>query len=152
MPAVSGILETEVHQRPKLRAAAIALLAFAVSGCTFGDRENLSYAANEAAADQVYPENYRTELLAFMKTYLNDPRGVREAKIADPDKKTVGGRQRYVVCLRYNARESDGGYPGTKDRAVLFANGRLDRVMEDGSEFCAKAAYNPFPEMEKLTR
>ena len=149
---MSGILETSGHLKATRLAAAVVVLACAVSGCTYGDREHLSYAANETAADQTYPDNYRPELLAFMKTYLNDPRGVREAAITSPEQRPVGGRQRYVVCARYNARESDGGYPGVKDRAVLYVGGRLDRVIEDGGEICSKASYKPFPEMEKLTR
>jgi hypothetical protein len=91
-------------------------------------------------------------LLAFLKTYLNNPVGVRDAAIAEPAPRDISGKTRYVACLRYSMRESDGSYREPRDRAVLFFNGRLDRMIENGAETCAGAVYAAFPEMEKLTR
>src|SRR5262245_16489310 len=62
------------------------------------------------------PANYKSEILAYMRTYLNDPTGVREAYISEPSLITVGGTQRYVSCLRFNAKNSIGKYEGSKDR------------------------------------
>ena len=87
-----------------------------------------------------------------MKTYLNNPVGVHDAVMADPVQRTVGGRLRYVSCLRFSARESDGTYRQPRERAILFVNGRLDRVAENAAELCAGAVYAPFPDLEKLTR
>lgn len=135
------------------RLAAIALAAFAVAGCAWsGGNDGLSYTADRGVDDQTYPANYRSELLAFLRTYLNDPRGVRDAGIAEPAQKEVGGRRRYLVCLRFNARGTDGGYAGVKERGAMYIDGRLDRMIEDVSELCQRATYAPFPEMEKLTR
>src|SRR5258708_21117313 len=72
--------------------------------------------------------------------------------MAEPVQRTVGGRLRYVSCLRFTPRESDGGYRQLRERAVLYVNGRLDRVVEDASDVCAGAVYAPFPELGKLTR
>jgi hypothetical protein len=91
-------------------------------------------------------------LLAFMKTYLNNPVGVHEAAVAEPVERTVGGRLRYVACLRFIPRESDGSYREPRERAILFVDGRLDRVVENAGETCAGAVYAPFPDLEKLTR
>lgn len=107
---------------------------------------------NGTGANQAFPENYRAELLAFMRTYLNNPVGLHNATMAEPVLRTVGGRQRYVSCLRFAARESDGSYREPRERAIVFVNGRLDRVVENTSEVCAGAAYAPFPDLEKLTR
>ena len=87
-----------------------------------------------------------------MKTYLNNPVGVRDAAIAEPVQRTIGGRLRYVSCLRFAARESDGSYREPRERAVLFVDSRLDRVIENASEPCAGLAYAPFPDLEKMTR
>jgi hypothetical protein len=87
-----------------------------------------------------------------MRTYLNNPVGVRDAVVAEPVQRTVGGRVRYVACLRFAPHESDGGYREPRERAVLYINGRLDRVVENASELCAGVAYAPFPDLEKLTR
>jgi hypothetical protein len=64
----------------------------------------------------------------------------------------VGGRLRYVSCLRFSPRESDGSYHELRERAILYVNGRLDRMVENASDICAGVVYAPFPEMEKLTR
>jgi hypothetical protein len=87
-----------------------------------------------------------------MRTYLNNPVGVRDAVMAEPVLRDVNGRTRYVGCLRYTARESDGSYREPRERAILFVNGRLDRVVENAAELCAGATYASFPELEKMTR
>jgi hypothetical protein len=103
-------------------------------------------------ANQPFPNNYRPELLAFMRTYLNNPVGVHDAAMAEPVQRTVGGRVRYVSCLHYAPREMDGSYREVRERAILYVNGRLDRMVEKASDICAGAVYAPFPELEKLTR
>jgi hypothetical protein len=87
-----------------------------------------------------------------MKTYLNNPVGVHDAAMAEPTQRTVGGRLRYVGCLRFSARESDGSYRDTHERAIVYVDGRLDRVIENAGETCAAAVYAPFPDLEKMTR
>ena len=128
----------------------IVLLVISLAACTgSGD---LSYTADRGVAEQPFPSSYRVELLAFLKTYLNNPLGVRDAVIAEPAQRTVGGRLRYVTCLRFTPQESDGSYRSVSERAVQYVDGRLDRVVENSRDVCAGAAYAPFPEMEKLTR
>jgi hypothetical protein len=90
--------------------------------------------------------------LAFLKTYINNPVGVREAVIAEPVQRTVGGRLRYVTCLRFSARDSDGNYRDARDRAVVYIDGRLDHLVDKPGDLCADAVYAAFPELEKLTR
>jgi hypothetical protein len=131
----------------------MVLLPIALSACAASDDSKpITFTEDRGVSNQPFPNNYRTEMLAFLKTYLNNPVGVRDAVIADPVQRVVGGRQRYVVCLRYSARESDGGYREPHERAVLFVDGRLDRIIENGLEPCAGAVYAPFPELEKMTR
>ena len=101
---------------------------------------------------QSFPSNYKPEILAFMRTYLNNPVGVHDAFMADPVQRTVGGRSHYVACLRFAERQSDGSYREPRERAILFINGRLDRVLPSAGDFCAGAVYAGFPELEKLQR
>ena len=126
----------------------IALAACAGSD----DGKSITYTDDRGVGNQPYPANYRAEILAFMKTYLNNPVGVRDAAMAEPVQRTVGGRLRYVSCLRFAARDGDGSYREPRERAVLYVDGRLDRLVENASEPCAGAVYAPFPELEKLTR
>jgi hypothetical protein len=133
--------------------AAILMLPIALTACAGSDDgRSIAFTDDRGVANQPYPNNYRAELLAFMKTYLNDPRDVHDTAMAEPVQRTVGGRLRYVSCLRFSPRESDGSYRELRERAVLYVNGRLDRVVEDASDVCAGAVYAPFPELGKLTR
>lgn len=131
---------------------ATLVLPLMLAACAGEGPGSMTYTDDRGTAVQPYPANYKPELLAFMKTYLNNPVGVKEAVLAEPVQRSVGGRLRYVVCLRYNARDSDGNYRGQRERAVLYVDARLDRIIEDASEVCAGAAYVPFPELEKMAR
>ena len=129
------------------------LLPVALTACAGSqDVRSISFTDDRGVSDQPFPSNYRSEILAFMRTYLNNPVGVREAAMADPVQRTVGGRLRYVSCLRYTAREVDGTTRGVGERAVIYIDGRLDRLVENASELCAGPAYAAFPELEKLVR
>jgi hypothetical protein len=135
------------------RCLAILLLPVVLASCAGSqDTRSISFTDDRGVSDQPYPGNHRTEIIAFMRTYLNNPVGVREAAMAEPVQRTVGGRLRYVSCLRYVAREADGTTRGVGERAVVYVDGRLDRLTENASELCAGSAYAPFPELEKLTR
>ena len=125
------------------------LAALLLSGC------NSDWMRARERSDEVYltaPANYRADILAFMHAYLNDPSGVRDAFISEPSKRTLENIERYALCLRYNARKSGGGYAGSKDSLVLFREGRLDRVVDNAKEQCKDAAYQPFPELERMSR
>jgi hypothetical protein len=133
---------------------AILVLPIALAACAGGgdDSRGISFMGSGGATNQPFPSNYRTELLAFMKTYLNNPVGVHDAVMAEPVQRDINGKTRFVTCLRFAARESDGSYRELQERAILYVNGRLDRMIEKATEICAGAVYAPFPELEKLTR
>jgi hypothetical protein len=129
------------------------MLSIALSACSSGGEErSFGLFDNKPDTPQSFPSNYRAELLAFLRTYLNNPVGVRDAQMAEPVMRDINGRMRYISCLRYSARESDGSYREPRERAVLFVSGRLDRMIEKGGELCSGVALAPFPEMEKMVR
>jgi hypothetical protein len=135
------------------KRVAVLMLPIALAACSSGGEErSFSFFNNKPDPPQSFPGNYRAELLAFMRTYLNNPVGVRDAQMAEPVMRDVNGKMRYVSCLRYSARESDGSYREPRERAVLFVSGRLDRMIEKSGELCAGVALAPFPELEKMTR
>ena len=106
-------------------------------------------------AQNVYPQTYKNDLLAFLRTYLNDPTHVRGAMLSQPVLKEVGSGQRYVACLRYNARDMEGKYMGLKDGAAVYVSAKLDRFIDKPiavKEICKDAVYVPFPELATLTR
>ena len=91
--------------------------------------------------------SYKADIVAFMRTYLNDPTGVRDAFISEPALRTLEGAELYAICLRYTARNAS-----SKDSLVLFRDGRLDRIIDTARETCKDAAYQPFPELQRLSR
>lgn len=133
-----------------LRSLALSLcLALGLAGCNADwTRER----DRQVQANTTTPVSYRTDILAFMSTYLNDPRGVRDASISEPKLRALEGADRYTVCVRYTARKADGQYAPSKDSIVLFRDGRLDRIVDNAREICKDAAYQPFRELEQLAR
>jgi hypothetical protein len=109
--------------------------------------------AEETAAQvNAPPANYKADIVALMRTYLNDPTDVRGAFVTEPAIRTVDGQSRYAACLRYNGRKAGGQYAGSKDSVVVFRSGNLDRIVDNGREYCKDAAYVRFPELERITR
>jgi hypothetical protein len=143
----------ELRLGKSAKFAAILLLPVALAACASSDDgKSITFTDDRGVANQPYPNNAKVEILAFMRTYLNNPVGVHDAVMAEPVQRTVGGRLRYVSCLRFTPRESDGSYRAPRERAVLYVDGRLDRVVENASEPCAGAVYAAFPELEKMVR
>jgi hypothetical protein len=133
------------------RSILLIALALAACGKTLDELSKDQHSADWAAAN-VYPADYRAELIAYLRTYLNDPTGVREAAISEPALKPVGPGERYVVCVRFNPKRAGGGYAGAKDHLVIYAGGKLDRYIETAGENCKDATYAAFPELERITR
>lgn len=127
------------------------VVSLALTGCSSEWTASRDFATQ---VNSVYPQNYRTEIVALMRTYLNDPTGVRDAFVSEPAQRAIDGADRYASCVRYNAKKSGGGYAGSRDSMVLFRAGRLDRIMD--SEFaraqCKTAKYAPFPELQQMSR
>lgn len=131
------------------------LVAALLAGCTTNLEPSASDLKARWDAENVYPQRYRQDVLAFLRTYLNDPSHVRGAGISQPQLKYIGPGDRYVSCVRYDARNTDGKYLGSKDGAATYVGGKLDRFLDtprDVRELCKEVAYAPFPELEQLTR
>ena len=136
-----------------VKLLAMLLLPIMLAACASSDDSKpITFTDDRGVGEQPYPNSYRGEILSFMRTYLNNPAGVHDAAMAEPVQRTVGGRLRYVSCLRFAAREADGSYREPRERAILYVDGRLDRIIENAAEPCAGATYAPFPQLEKMTR
>ena len=83
-------------------------LLIALAACTSGERD---YSGPETtrggAAVNVFPDNYRAEILAYQRSYLNDPSGIRSAAISQPALRKVGSVERYAACVRFNAKAAE---------------------------------------------
>jgi hypothetical protein len=138
--------ERASESRLRIRFAAVAF-TLVIAGCS-------TQPSVITSEPNVPPTNYRAEILAYLRTYLNDPVGVRDAAISEPALRPVPGApvQRYVSCLRYNAKNSLGKYEGRSDRLVIFLSGRFDTMAPARGEACASVTWMPFPELEQLRR
>jgi len=147
----------------------LLIIVATASGCAQFSMSTVEAERKQLEAQNTPPQNYKPDLLAFMRTYLNNPDNVREAAISEPRKLWIVDTERYATCLRYNAKDSSGRYTGLRDRLAVFISGKLDRLIElapaerDASEsasarykplrdYCAGAGYQPFPELERLHR
>jgi len=132
--------------------AAVSLLLLAGCATDVGPSEAELKAQWEA--QNVAPQNYKDDILAFMRTYLNDPSHVRDAAVSQPVLKTFGPGQRYIACVRFNARNSDRKYMGDKTGAAIYVSGKLDQFIDGPrtKDLCSDAVYAPFPELQKLQR
>ena len=158
-----------------MRIASVALLpmAVALAACTTELGPTQAELRSNWDAQNVFPQNYKTDLLAFLRTYLNNPVGIRSASVSAPVLKKAGPGERYVVCITYNARDTFGKYTGPKEAVAVFVSGKLDRFAELGRErsqtgeaegeasaerqrapreMCKDATFAPFPELEALRR
>ncbi len=99
-----------------------------------------------------YPSNYKSDILAAMHAYLNDPTGIRDGSVSPPVLKPVGGINHYVACVRFSAKKNGNVYDGVKEIAGVFIAGRLDHFLDPAPArpLCAGVSYAPFPELAKL--
>ena len=98
----------------------------------------------------VYPANYKSDILAAMHAYLKYPAGVRDAAISEPVLKSSGNSTLYISCLRFNQKKNANEYAGAKEIAAIFMGGRLDRFVDLPRDECTGASYAAFPELQKL--
>lgn len=102
--------------------------------------------------ENILPVNYRPKLIDILRERLDDPTNIRDAFIAEPALTPYGGVSRYVVCLRFNPRDAKGQYEGSKVWAAFYYAGQLTQLVAATPELCGKAAYQPFPELQKLCK
>ena len=157
----------------RITGGALLLTSAVLAGCTTELGPTQSELRANWDAQNVFPQNYKTDLLAFLRTYLNNPVGIRSASVSAPVLKKAGPGERYVVCITYNARDTFGKYTGPKEAVAVFVSGKLDRFAELGRErsqtgeaegeasaerqrapreMCKDATFAPFPELEALRR
>ena len=152
-----------VQCRP-LRVLLAVCLAATLAGCVSGRSRELR--EEREARINVYPDNYRTDILAGLHSYLSDPTHIRDAYLSQPSLQPLGRQNRYVACVRFDARNSDGRYVGSRDVLAVFAAGRFDQFIDESTqlgpanraspttilkELCGAAEYKRFVEVEAMT-
>jgi hypothetical protein len=130
----------------------VPLLLAAVLGACASDPTEPSPEQQRAVweAQNVYPQNYKAEILAYMRNYLNEPGSVRDAFVSPPELAPMGLGNRYVSCVRYGSKRGAETNPA-KPHVAIFVGGKFD-AFRDAKDLCGNVAYAPFPELERLTR
>ena len=118
------------------------LVAVGLAACS-GDSKNAVEDPN------IFPKDYQREILTTLTNQLEDPTNIRESGITEPMLRQAGREQRYVVCVRYNARNLNRHYMGVKERVAYFYGGRLNQFVDADQGQCAGAPYKPWTELEK---
>jgi hypothetical protein len=139
----------------RCRALLAVSLAALAAGCATDVGPSQAELKAKWEAQNIVPQSYKQDLIAYMHTYLNDPVGIRDAAVSGPVLKDFGPGQRFVACVRFNARNSEGKYDGPKEGVAVFVSGKLDRFFDtprDARDYCKDAAYTPFPELAALKR
>ena len=122
----------------------LSVLAVGLIGCSGSGSKQPEENPN------VFPADYKNEILLTMTNTLEDPTNIRGAFISEPVLRPAGKDERYVVCVRSDSRNANKNYTGSKDRIGYFYAGRLNQLVDATKEQCGNAAYKPFPELEKL--
>jgi hypothetical protein len=166
-----------VRCRP-LRVLLALCLAATLPGCVSGRSRELR--EEREARINVYPDNYRADILAGLHSYLRDPTHIRNAYLSEPSLQKIGRQNRYAACVRFDARNSDGRYGGSRDVLAVFASGRFDQFIDESTQLgsgnqtsilkelfesgdepdpttilkqlCGAAEYKHFAELEAMTR
>jgi hypothetical protein len=120
----------------------LIMAAGALAGCSgFGNNQQAT-----AADPNVFPTNYRSTLVKFLRVSLTNRSDFRAVTIAEPALKPVGTSQHYVVCIQFNP-------PGqTKTTmAAVYLSGQMTQFIDATPEQCADAVYQPFKELDAAT-
>jgi hypothetical protein len=113
----------------------LLLTAGALAGCSNSGKD-------QAVDPNVFPANYRTQLVGFLRQSLTNRSDFRGAMISEPALKSVGPTEHYVVCLQFNPRSL------IKTKAAVYLSGQMTQFIDATAEQCANAAYQPFKELD----
>jgi hypothetical protein len=119
----------------------LLVVALSLGGCAQRSHAEVE-AANEAALN-TFPEDYRGELLGFLRVSLNDPQ-FHDASISEPRLEPVGGAvSRYVVCVRFNDQHGADGHQHTSDKLAIFFHGNVNQLIDAHPDQCGSVTYKP---------
>jgi hypothetical protein len=117
--------------------------AVALAGCSNSDKKTTE-------DPNIFPAKYKSQIVDFVPSVVSDATNIRSGFVSEPVLKTDGPVHVYYSCVRFNARTNGLQYGGSKDYAVYFYSGQINQFVEAPPDLCAKAAYQPFPEIEKI--
>jgi hypothetical protein len=121
----------------------VALLAITLCACS-------SLGGEKKIEENAYPADYKAQIKEWLRLQVADPKSIRNAYIAEPALKARGAVTRYIVCLKFDAKDESGQYQGSKEFAAFYYAGQITQIPEATRETCENALYQPYPEIEKM--
>src|SRR5262249_46753688 len=110
------------------------LLVAAVAGCS---EFSLWGKPDKPIDPNVYPENYKKDVLAYLKAHPAEMLNVREASISAPALRQFGSENRFFACLRVS------GPDWRKDKTVIFYSGGINQFIDAEGDQCSAAPHLP---------
>ena len=103
-------------------ACLLSALAAGLIGCSSSSKQS-------EENPNVFPADYKNEILLTMTNTLEDPTNIRDAFISEPALRQAGKEERYVVCVRSDSRNANKHYSGSKVRIGYFYAGNLNLLI-----------------------
>ncbi|WP_321335391.1 hypothetical protein [Breoghania sp.] len=129
------------------RTSIFGAIVLALSGCVTTEQVDNMVASSRPAT----PEE-RQIIVDYVRGTFKDPYSIRDARISYFFDNTPRGG--YAGCISLNAKNSFGGYIGTKFVSMVINNGQIIRSMEDAPGCHSIQArgikWQPFTELEAL--
>ena len=118
--------------------------ALALAACS-----SLIYKPPPPPDPRLRPADYRRQIINLLPTILDDVSAMRDTAITELALTDVDGVSLYTACVRFNPRKSRTEYRGVQERFAIFHGGELAQFVPATAGQCAKAAWQPFPELAK---
>ena len=127
-----------------MRWLLLLALALLLGGCAKHSRAEIE--AEDEAALNTFPNNYRSQVLRFLRTSMNDPK-FRDASISEPALKPIsGGVSRYVVCVRFTDQGGTEVHQHIDDKLAIFFHGNVNQLIDADANQCGAVTYKPLVE------
>jgi hypothetical protein len=115
----------------------LVMAAGALAGCS-----GFSKNQQPATDPNVFPTNYRSALVAFLRQSLTNRSDFRGVMLSEPALKPVGPSQHYIVCVQFNSQSA------VKTQAAVYLGGQMTQFIDAAPDQCAGAVYEQFKELE----
>lgn len=103
----------------------------------------------EKADPTLFPTQYKTAIVEFMRTWTENPGRVKDATIAQPVLRPVGNSQLYVTCVRYKPWGTN-QFLEERTITVLFLTGRVSQVLPEDPQICRGLSYQRYVELDQM--
>jgi hypothetical protein len=118
-------------------AKSMLAAAVAVTACACSSKQ-------PKIEENIFPADYKAQIVRHLRMQSDYRLNLRDAYVAPPLMKAYQSTARYISCIRFTAQDD------SKEMAAFFFSGGLTQVVNAPPELCANAAYEPFPELQKL--